>query len=215
MIECGAILFDLDGTLADSAEAVSASWAAWASIHKLNADEVVAAAQGRRSIDTIRTFAPASNLMSEVARIEAIELSELMSVRPLPGSYEILAMLATDKWAVVTSGSRKLATARLEACAFPLPKVLISADDVGRGKPDPEGYLAAALRLDVMPEDCIVFEDAPAGVRAGQDAGCTVIALTTTHRPTDLREADGMVPDLSAVRLQRKDGRIHLTLRAS
>jgi mannitol-1-/sugar-/sorbitol-6-phosphatase len=215
VIDCGAILFDLDGTLVDSAEAVTRTWEAWALMHKVSAAEVVTAAQGRRAIDTIRAFAPSSNLMSEVARVEAIELSELMSVRPLPGSYELLSMLATDKWAVVTSGSRKLATARINACAFPFPPVLVTADDVGRGKPDPEGYMSAALRLQVDPDDCVVFEDAPAGVKAGQAAGCTVVALSTTHRPSDLRGADGIIPNLAALRLQRKDGRLVFTLRDS
>jgi mannitol-1-/sugar-/sorbitol-6-phosphatase len=215
VIDCAAILFDLDGTLADSAEAVSRSWAAWADMHGLDPETVIAAAQGRRAIDTIRSLAPSSNLMSEVARIEAIEMSELESVVPLPGAHDLISMLTDSPWAIVTSGTRKLAEARIAACSFPTPPVLITADDVGRGKPDPEGYIAATIRLNLDPEDCVVFEDAPAGVRAGQLAGCTVIALTTTHRCADLKAANGIVPNLASVRVQRKDGRLVFTLRSS
>jgi mannitol-1-/sugar-/sorbitol-6-phosphatase len=215
VIDCAAILFDLDGTLADSAEAVSRSWAAWADMHDLDPEKVIRAAQGRRAIDTIRSLVPSSNLMSEVARIEAIELSELASVVPLPGAHDLLSMLADSPWAIVTSGTRKLAEARIAACSFPAPPVLITADDVGRGKPDPEGYIAAAIRLNLDAEDCVVFEDAPAGVTAGQYAGCTVVALTTTHNRTELKSANGIVPNLASVRVQRKDGRLVLSLRSA
>jgi mannitol-1-/sugar-/sorbitol-6-phosphatase len=215
VIDCAAILFDLDGTLADSAESVSRSWAAWAEMHSLDPATVIRAAQGRRAIDTIRSLVPAANLMSEVARIEAIELSELASVQPLPGAHDLLSMLAESPWAIVTSGTRQLAEARIAACSFPTPPVLITADDVGRGKPDPEGYIGASIRLNLDAEDCVVFEDAPAGVKAGQHAGCTVIAVTTTHTCTDLKAANGIVPNLAAVRIQRKDGRLVLTLRST
>jgi mannitol-1-/sugar-/sorbitol-6-phosphatase len=214
MLECGAILFDLDGTLTDSTATVERTWRVWANLHHLDGDTVATAAHGRRVIDTVRELAPNSNLMSELARLEAIELSELDSLRPLPGAYDILAMVEKDPWAIVTSGSRRLATARLVACGFPTPTVMVTADDVGRGKPDPEGYIAAAIRLDVATSDCVVFEDAPAGVAAGRTAGCTVIGLTTTHSAKDMTKAHGLVRSLADVRVQRKDHRLHLTVRS-
>lgn len=215
MIECGALLFDLDGTLVDSTEVVERTWRAWAEMHGFDPLVVIAAAHGRRAMDTVREFVPNGDLLSEVARLEAIELSELGAVRLLPGSSEILSMLLANQWAVVTSGTRRLAFGRLEVCDLPRPNVLIGAEDVGRGKPDPEGYLAAALRLNRHPSDCIAFEDAPAGLKAASAAGCTVIGLTTTHRADQLADAptNGLVPSLASVRLARKDGRLHLSLR--
>lgn len=217
MIDCGALLFDLDGTLVDSTSVVERTWTAWSSMHGFDAAKVLAAAHGRRVLDTVRDFVPAGDLLSEVARLEAIELSELDAVVALPGARDTLAMLTDLQWAVVTSGSRRLAFGRLEACHLPRPSVLIGAEDVGRGKPDPEGYIAAALRLSIEPSDCIAFEDAPAGLKAASRAGCTVVGLTTTHRADQLtgNHTHGLVPSLASIRLARKDQRLHLTLRGS
>lgn len=217
MIDCGALLFDLDGTLVDSTAVVERTWTAWSSMHGFDPTKVIAAAHGRRALDTVRDFVPAGDLLSEVARLEAIELSELDAVIALPGARDTLAMLTDSQWAVVTSGSRRLAFGRLEACHLPRPSVLIGAEDVGRGKPDPEGYIAAALRLGIETSDCIAFEDAPAGLQAAGLAGCTVVGLTTTHRADQFGGSryDGLVPSLAAIRIARKDHRIHLTLRDS
>jgi mannitol-1-/sugar-/sorbitol-6-phosphatase len=214
-MDCGALLFDLDGTLVDSTAVVQRTWAAWSSMHGFDPTKVLAAAQGRRAMDTVRQFVPAGDLLGEVARLEAIELSELDAVVALPGARDTLAMLTDQQWAVVTSGSRRLAFGRLEACHLPRPSVLIGAEDVGRGKPDPEGYLAAAMRLSIEPNDCIAFEDAPAGLLAAGMAGCTVVGLTTTHRADQLTGSftHGLVPSLASIRVARKDDRLHLTLR--
>jgi mannitol-1-/sugar-/sorbitol-6-phosphatase len=214
MLDCAAMLFDLDGTLVDSSAVVDRTWTAWSALHGLNSLEVLAAAQGRRALDTVRTFLPKGDLVSEVARLEALEMSEVHHVKALPGAMEALYMLMDHQWAVVTSGTRELAFARLDASGLPRPRVLVGARDVGRGKPDPEGYLSAALRLKVDPTDCIAFEDAPAGVDAAVAAGCTVIGLTTTHRIELMGHAAGIVPSLGAVRIARKDDRLHLLLRS-
>ena len=215
MIDCGAVLFDLDGTLVDSTLAIERTWTAWSTLHGLDPATVVVGGQGRRSIDTVRQFLPEGDILNELARLEAIELSELGNVTALPGARDALAMLDPHQWAVVTSGARKLAFGRLEASSLPRPNVLIGAEDVGRGKPDPEGYIAAALRLSIDPTDCIAFEDAPAGLHAASWAGCTVIGLTTSHRADQMTgvHTHGLIPSLASVRLARKDERIHLTLR--
>jgi mannitol-1-/sugar-/sorbitol-6-phosphatase len=215
VIDCGALLFDLDGTLVDSSTVMERTWSTWAIMHGFNPKVVTALAHGRRAIDTVRDFLPNGNHYSEVTRLEAIELSELNDVFALPGAADALKMVMDGQWAVVTSGSRKLAMGRLEASGLPLPKVLIAGDDVGRGKPDPEGYIAAAIRLGRNPADCIAFEDAPSGLAAASAAGCTVVALTTTHAVGRLQGAKphGIIPNLAWIRLGRKDGRVQLTLR--
>lgn len=216
-MDCGALLFDLDGTLVDSSTVMERTWSTWALMHGFNPKLVVGLAYGRRPIDTVRDFLPNGNLYSEVTRLEAIEWSELDQVVALPGALDALQMVLDNQWAVVTSGSRKLALGRIEASGLPRPKVLITGDDVGRGKPDPEGYMAAALRLGRNPADCLAFEDAPSGLAAARAAGCTVVALTTTHPSGRLQgvNAHGIVPNLAWVRLGRKDGRVQVTLRHS
>ena len=214
MIDCAALLFDLDGTLVDSTIVVERTWRAWAELHGLDPALVLSTVQhGRRAMDSVRELVPDAEHIAEVQRLEAIELSELAALSALPGALAMLGMLLPKQWAVVTSGGRKLARARLEACELPVPQVLVAADDVSRGKPDPEGYIAAALRLAVDPTDCIVFEDSPAGVEAGRLAGCTVIGLTTTHHHDELTKANGLVPNLAHVRVGRKNGRLHIGLK--
>ena len=169
-----------------------------AEIHNLDAHTTVSKFRSLRTRDAILQLVPSAELLAEVQRLEAIELSELAAVHPLPGAAAMLAMLLPSQWAVVTSGSRRLAQARLKACGLPVPDVVISIEDVSRLKPDPEGFIAAAIRLNVDPADCIVFEDSPDGVQAGRHSGCTVIALTTTHQPAVLDRADGLVKDLGS-----------------
>lgn len=215
MIDCAALLFNLDGTLIDATAVLERTWKAWAEMHSLDPQTVVAKFRGMRARDAILQLVPSAELLAEVQRLEAIELSELAAVHPLPGAAAMLAMLLPSQWAVVTSGARRLAQARLEACGLPVPDVLVSVEDVSRIKPDPEGFIAAAIRLNVDPADCIVFEDSPDGVQAGRHAGCTVVALTTTHQPADLDRADGLVKDLSSVRVGRKNGRLHISLKGA
>lgn len=145
-----------------------------------------------------------------VARIEQLEVDDVAGgVVLLPGTAELLAQLPADRWAVVTSATRRLAEARLEEAGI-RPKMLIAADDITRGKPDPEPYLLGATRLGVDPARCVVFEDAPAGLTAGRAAGMRTVALATTHQRSELL-ADVVVRDLSAVSVQARDGGVEIT----
>jgi len=197
--EPAAVLSDLDGVLVDSGAQIERTWRAFAARHLLDPERVIAEAQGRRSADLIRLVAPHLDAEAEAATIEReeIELAD-DGLRPLPGARELVEWVPADRFAIVTSGSRALAVARLRAAGIPVPEVLVTAEQVQEGKPDPAGYLRAAALLGVDPADCVVLEDAPAGVEAGLAAGMTVVGVLTADTST-LRKAHSRVPDLGAL----------------
>lgn len=199
---CGALLFDLDGVLADSTALVEKVWRAWARERRLDGDEVMAVAHGRRAEEVVRSVAPHLATEQEVAFLEDREASTA-GIRAIAGARALVTSLPERSWAVVTSGTTVLATARLEALGFPPPAALVTADDVARGKPDPMGYLAAAGALGVLAHDCVVIEDAPPGIEAARAAGMRAIAVTTTYAAEQLAAADVVCSTLEAVRLER------------
>ncbi len=202
-IRVRAVLFDMDGTLVNSNAAVLLVWRRWAKRHGLDGDAITASTHGRRAADTIRSYAPASvDLAAEVAWLEEHELAERDGIVAVPGARELVAALPPDRVALVTSAPRALAAMRLERAGIPIPNVFIGAEDVSRGKPDPEGYLEAARRLGVEARDCLVVEDAPAGLEAGRNAGAPVLAVATTLPPHEL-DAWDWLPDLSSVSFTR------------
>ncbi len=212
MIEAAAILFDCDGVLVDSAASVERAWRGWSAERGLDGDDVMAIAHGRRTEDTLRELGFTTDLAAEVDRVEGAEIADTSDVTAFPGAAAALATLPPETRAVVTSGTRGLVTARLAAAGLPLPAVLVTADDVAAGKPDPEGYLEAARRLGVQPADCLVLEDAPAGVQAALAAGMRVVALPTTHTADELAAAT-LVAAWEEISVRVTDGRIVLTLR--
>ncbi len=198
---CRALLLDLDGVLVDSTETIRRNWLRWAVARGLEGETVIRAAQGRRTLETVRMVAPHLDAEAELARLAADEASETAGVRNVPGASELVASLPPGSWAVVTSALRSAALLRLRHVGLPVPNVLVAADEVAAGKPHPEGYLAAAARLGVLPGDCIVVEDAPAGVEAARAGGMRVIAVATSHAATELAGADAVAPSLAAIRV--------------
>jgi sugar-phosphatase len=203
-LRCGALLFDLDGVLVDSRPVVERTWRRWAARHGLNAEPLLAVAHGRRIRDTLKAAAPRLDPAPEVAWLDAAELEDLEGVVAVPGAAALLRSLAAGGWAIVTSCGRELARRRLDHAGLPLAEVLVTSEEIARGKPAPEGYLLAARRLGVDPATGLVFEDAPPGIAAARAAGCRVIALTTTHTPAQLGDVEVLVPDLAAVGLRRE-----------
>jgi sugar-phosphatase len=189
-IQCRGVLFDLDGVLVDSTPAVARVWAAWALEHGFSdPGEIVRIAHGRPSITTIRELLPNADHEAENREVERREIADTDGVIPLPGAMELLQTLSPERWAIVTSCTRPLAGVRIAAAGLPKPKHLVTANDVQRGKPDPEPYLRGAQMLGVPATECIVMEDAPAGIRAGKGTGARVLALRTTASDEELREA--------------------------
>ncbi len=184
------MLFDLDGVLVDSVRVVERVWRRWAREQHLGAEEVLAAVHGRRAQDVVGMFAPHLDLAQQVLRITRYEAQDRGELAVMPGARECVSVASLSRWAVVTSGGRELAAGRLAAVSLPAPDVLVTGDDVARGKPDPEPYQRAARALAVPPAECVVVEDAPAGVLAGKRADMTVLAVTTTHQAAALAHAD-------------------------
>ncbi|MER5574728.1 HAD-IA family hydrolase [Streptomyces massasporeus] len=199
-IHAQALLFDNDGTLVSSLASVDRCWTRWAGEYGITAEQFARVElHGRPAAEIAADLLPAELVSQAVARIEDLEVDDVPNdgVHLLPGTRAFLDVLPAERWAVVTSATRRLAEARLDAVGI-LPKTLVAADDITRGKPDPEPYLLAARALGVDPEHCVVFEDAPAGLAAGRAAGMTTVALTTTHQAHELH-ADLIVENLSAL----------------
>jgi sugar-phosphatase len=201
-VDCKGVLFDLDGVLADSTPAVARVWTIWANKHGFDPAETVRQAHGRPSLATIRELLPNADHAAENSTVERMEIKDLDDVVALPGAVELLHSLPAGKWTIVTSCTRRLALVRLGAAGLPVPARLITSNDVTIGKPNPEPYLKGAEILGLAATDCLVIEDAPAGIRAGKAAGTKVIALQTTEHDALLREAgaDWIVKDCSAIR---------------
>ncbi|MEU3830804.1 HAD-IA family hydrolase [Streptomyces sp. SID486] len=213
-IHAHALLFDNDGTLVSSLDSVERCWTRWAGEYGITAEAFARVElHGRTAVEIVGDLLPAHLVPQAVARVEQLEVEDVPNggVRLLPGTREFLDSLPADRWAVVTSATRRLAEARLGAVGIS-PKSLVTADDVTRGKPDPEPYLLAARQLGVDPARCVVFEDAPAGLRAGRAAGMTTVALATTHRAAEL-DADLVVRDLSALSALVTDGAVEIAVR--
>ena len=189
-VSCAACLFDLDGVLINSTPAVARVWAQWAIEHGFNPEEVVARAHGRPSLTTVSEYLPNADHQAENREVERREIQDLEGVVPLPGALDLLASLPENRWTIVTSCTRPLAEVRIKAAGLPMPKKMITSNDIQHGKPHPEPFLKGAAALGFPARDCIVFEDVPAGVRAGKSAGARVIALTTTVDAAALQRAD-------------------------
>lgn len=204
LIQCGAILFDMDGVLVDSTPAVVRVWTQWALAHGLVPEQVVRQAHGRPSLATIRELLPNGDHDAENSEVERREIEDIADVVALPGALYLLQTIPRSQWTVVTSATRALAKVRLRASGLPLPEYLVTATDLPRGKPFPDPYLKGAEVLGVTASECVVAEDAASGIRSAKAAGARVLALRTTSTDAELRDAgaDWIADDLSAVSLQ-------------
>lgn len=182
MKEYAAFLFDMDGTLISSTAVAERVYTSWAEAKGVDVPHLLSIVHGVRTVDVVRRLGrPDLDPETEAALIGAAERKELDGVLPITGIRDFLASLPPDRWALVTSADHELMRIRMEATGLPLPSVIVTAEDVTEGKPDPQGYKLAASRLGVDIADCLVFEDAPAGIEAGERAGADVMVITATH----------------------------------
>ena len=201
-----AVISDLDGVLVDSMASSARAWAEWGARHGLDGAAIGNANHGRPTRDVLAEHVPAESIDAEAAFLLDREVSDTRDVVPYAGALGVLALPVV---AIATSCTLPLAHARLRATGLPIPGVLVSADQVARGKPAPDPYLLAAERLGVAPADCLVLEDAPSGIAAGRAAGMTVWAVTTTHAPGRLTAAHRVaagLPELLADLADRRGG---------
>jgi sugar-phosphatase len=204
-ISCRGLLFDMDGVLVDSTPAVARVWGLWARQHGFDPDAIIKRAHGRPSLATLQELLPEATPQVHAAEndwMERAEIADIADVIALPGARELLASLPPNKFAVVTSATGDLADVRLRVAGLrDFARHIITADDIQRGKPDPEPYRKGAAALGFHPVDCIVVEDATAGVRSGKAAGARVIGLRTTSSDGELLAAgaDWIIDDCSSL----------------
>ncbi|WP_433478373.1 HAD-IA family hydrolase [Spirillospora sp. CA-142024] len=199
ILPCAAVLFDVDGTLVDSTPLIERAAREWAAEYGIDPDEFLADAHGRPTGDRVAEFLPADQVRDATARLDALENIGTDGITALPGAMDLLASMNGLPHAFVTSMDRAQLKTRTDVAGVSLPSVVVTADDVPNGKPDPTGYLQAARRLGVDPASCVIIEDAPAGIAAGRAAGATVVAVLTSHPPESVGAAHHAVRDLTRV----------------
>jgi sugar-phosphatase len=201
-VETKGLLFDMDGVLISSIGSVVRCWRVWAEMYGIPGWEKYEIPHGTRAIDIIRQLRPdldEAGVQEGLRVIEDLEIEDTFDLKVLPGVRDLLASLPPERWSIVTSATRRLMLGRLKAAELPLPARVIAGDDVVHGKPHPEPYMTGAKLLGFSPADCVVVEDAPAGVGAGIEAGCRVLGVLGTHKAAQLTACTWIVPSLTAV----------------
>lgn len=218
-MQCKGFLFDLDGTLVDSLPVVERSWCHWADRHGIDHQDVLNFIHGKQAITSLRHFLSGrteEEIQAEFKYLEQIEANDVEGIAALPGALELLQHLneAQIPWAIVTSGSIPVAHARHKAAGLPTPEVFVTAERVKRGKPEPDAFLLGAELLGIHPADCVVVEDAAAGVLAGLNAGSHVIAVNVPADSPRLDEVDFALTSLAALSVHKgSDGNVTVSLK--
>ena len=205
------VLFDLDGVLVDSTAGVTRVWRDWGARQGLDPDKTAHSAHGRRAIDTVRLLAPTLDAEAELRELERREIRESHDVVAFPGAARLLAALPPLRWAIVTSGTRDLATHRLRTAGLPVPERMITGTDLEEGKPHPEPFRRGAALLELEPAGCVAVEDAPNGIASALAAGMPVLAVATTYPAAELTRATALLPSLAALQCSQMGDRIQLS----
>lgn len=213
-LTCKAVLFDMDGTLVDSTSVVERAWDCWAVRHGIPLEAVLSFSHGRPTVATMEHFLPGRDHAAELEEMARFEETQLEGITAVPGAGQVLHALQNHPWAIVTSAWRALAEARVIAVGLPLPRVIVPVDEIRNGKPHPEGFLKAAGRLRVAPEECLVFEDTRPGIEAGLSAGMQVVGLLTTATAHQL-EHRPLIRDFRDVTIQPDGDCINLEIKAA
>jgi sugar-phosphatase len=200
-LRVAALISDMDGVLVDTGGVYDRHWELWAEHHGIPPARIIAVHFGRPAAETIRLVAPQLDAVAEARRFNDALAADpsAAGVSAMPGAIELVGAIPPARWAIATSAPRTMAERWLAHVGMPLPSVLVTVDDVARGKPAPDPYLRAAELLGVAAADCLVIEDAPAGVSAARAAGATVLGVLSTHGAAHLADAQHLVAGLDAV----------------
>ena len=209
ILHARAILFDMDGTLVDSSAIIRRAWRWWAARHCIPVDPILAVEKGRPNREIMTQFTRGLDLDTEGDLFLRFEENDIEGLEALPGAAEAVRNAASGPWAIVTSAHRSLAEIRLRAASIPLPEIFITADEITRDKPDPQCFLLAAGALKVAPAECLVFEDSPAGIMAGQCAGMQVIGVCGAGAE---HHSDVVIDDFRGVSIARNGAGFHVTI---
>ncbi|OON37142.1 sugar phosphatase [Izhakiella australiensis] len=200
-MKCRGFLFDLDGTLVDSLSVVERAWTEWGARHGFDAETILDFVHGKQAITSVRHFlqgASEEKIQQEFLLLEKREAEDTEGITALPGARQLLATLDElhIPWAIVTSGSMPVASARHRVAGLATPDIFITAERVERGKPEPDPYMLGAQLLGLEPEECVVVEDANAGILSGLAAGCHVVAVSP---PADAPRLDAVAMVLNSL----------------
>jgi mannitol-1-/sugar-/sorbitol-6-phosphatase len=209
-IETKGVLFDMDGVLVSSIGSVVRCWRRWCEIYDVPDANLFEFPHGVRAIDIIKQLRPDIDVEEGLRVIEDMEIEDTEDLKVLPGVKELLESLPQDRWAIVTSATKRLLIGRLKVAGLPVPERIISGDMVVKGKPDPEPYRRGAELLGFRAEECVVVEDAPSGVGAGKAAGCRVLGVLGTHSEEELKETDWIVASLEGLKVTADAGGLEL-----
>jgi sugar-phosphatase len=207
------VLFDMDGTLVDSTQAVNRSWQQWAD--EMGFGALFSGVQhGRPGREMIADLVAPDLVESSFVRVNELELADTDGITVLPGAAELMASIPEARRAIVTSCPSLLCRARLALAGFTAPATVVTVEDTVKGKPAPDPFLEAADRLGLDARQCVVIEDAPAGLAAGRAAGCTTIGVVGTHSADEL-DADLVVPSLDRLRIELHDHGVVFSISAA
>ncbi|WP_019616937.1 HAD-IA family hydrolase [Psychromonas ossibalaenae] len=213
MIECKNFIFDVDATLVDTEVVIENIWKIWSEAAGVEFSEIQRHIHGRKIGETLSLVNASFANIEQEELVKKIASQQMTKATPIPGALDFIEQLVFDSWAIATSGPLEVARTSLTASGFVLPEVMVCAEDVERGKPDPMPFLLAAERLGVQPNECVVFEDSPAGVKSAKEAGCFTIALLTTHTESDLKDADLIVSGFHCLSVIQSNGIYVLALK--
>ena len=215
MIKFDCFIFDVDATLVDTETVIDNIWKTWAKGVGIDFSLVQQHIHGRKIEETLRCVNSVLANDEQILAVKSIAVNEMKKATAIPGALEFVSKLDQGSWAIATSGPRKIASTSLHAAGFELPRVMVCAEEVSKGKPEPEPFLVAAKMLNVSPEQCVAFEDSPVGIKSAKTAGCYTIALLTSHRAVDLAEADLIVEGFDSLTLSKVEDKYCLAIRSN
>lgn len=193
------VIFDVDATLVDTISVINDIWQTWSTVNSIDFETVYPYIHGRKVNETLSYVNQKLNNEDEISKIKLIAIEKMSYAKPISGAVDFVNKIPSHLWGIATSGPYDIAKKSLSSSGFTLPNVMVCGENVQRGKPNPEPFITAATALGFAPEQCVVFEDSPAGIRSAKDAGCYTVALRTSHTDDELYQADTIINNFNDI----------------